>query len=75
VLDEVAGVVVVAVVDVVEAPVVDVAAAVVSPLRPTTSAAETVIGGVAVGTSSETCVPPHAATPAPRLSAATAVAR
>lgn len=70
--EEVAGVV--AVVDVAVVDVsADVSAAVVSPLRPATSAAETVITGVAVGTASETLVPPQADTPAPRLSAARAV--
>jgi hypothetical protein len=67
-----------AVVDVVE--VVDVfevsaEADASSPPRPVASASLTVISGSAVGTSSETVVPPQAATPAPRLSAARATAR
>jgi hypothetical protein len=46
-----------------------------SPPRPVASASLTVISGSAVGTSSETFVPPQAATPAPRLSAARVTAR
>jgi hypothetical protein len=72
--DEVSGVVDVVVVDVVDVSA-DVSAAVVSPLSPATSASETVITGVAVGTASETWVPPQADRPAPRVRAVRPMAR